>query len=100
MAERILSPLTYLMVLGVLVALTVLTTGVSFLPLSGAGHIVCGLIIAVCKASLVVLFFMHALHSPRLTWVVILAALFWLGIMLGLTYSDYFSRSLLPYPGH
>jgi cytochrome c oxidase subunit 4 len=64
-------------------------------------HIVAGLIIAVCKASLVVLFFMHALISPRLTWLVILVACFWLGLLFVLTLSDYFSRGMVPFmPGH
>ena len=60
-----------------------------------------GMAIAVCKASLVVLFFMHVLVSPRLTWVVIAVACFWLAILFMLTMNDYFSRGMLPYtPGH
>ena len=101
MAERVLAPTTYATVLVVLLVLTCLTVGVSFLDLGApVWHIVVGLVIAVCKASLVVLFFMHALHSSRLTWIVIVVAVFWLGFFLVLTLSDYYSRGLLPYPGH
>jgi cytochrome c oxidase subunit 4 len=100
MAERILSPATYIVVLVVLLVLTVLTVGASFMDLGGVGHIVVGMIIAVCKATLVVLFFMHALHSPRVTWMVIAGSVFWVLLLLSLTLTDYFTRGLLPYPGH
>ena len=101
MAEHVLSPRTYFAVLAVLIVLTFVTVAASFLPLERpVWHIVIGLTVAVCKASLVVLFFMHVLYSPRLTWIVVAVSVFWLGILLMLTLSDYFSRGLLPYPGH
>ena len=101
MAERVLSPVTYVIVCVVLVVLTILTVSVSFLQVAGVWHIVIGLVIGVTKASLVVLFFMHALYSTRLTWSVIAVAGFWLGILLVLTFADYFSRGIIPYmPGH
>jgi cytochrome c oxidase subunit IV len=49
--------------------------------------------IAGAKAVLIVLFFMHALHSHRLTLVICLASLLWLSIMLALTLSDYRTRT-------
>src|SRR5689334_405056 len=52
---------------------------------------------AITKATLVVLFFMHVKYSKPLTWTVILAALFWLGIMLVLTMNDYLTRAWLHY---
>jgi cytochrome c oxidase subunit IV len=74
---------------------------VSFIPLTGIWHIVVGLLVAVAKASLVVLFFMHAITSPRVTWIVIAVACFWPGILFVLTLSDYLARGLLPHmPGH
>ena len=94
--ERTISPTTYVSVLVVLVLLTCLTVGVSFLPVPGVWHIVIGLLIGCCKAALVVLFFMHALLSDRVTWIVIAVACFWLGILMVLTLTDYFSRGLLP----
>jgi cytochrome c oxidase subunit 4 len=101
MPERLISPSTYLVICAVLILLTFLTLGVSFIPLPGVMHIVLGLIIALCKATLVVLFFMHALISTRLTWIVIIVASFWLGILLVLTFTDYFSRGMVPFtPGH
>ena len=48
--------------------------------------------IAVFKATLVVLFFMHVKYSTRLTWVVVVGSVFWLGILLALTMTDYLTR--------
>jgi cytochrome c oxidase subunit IV len=74
---------------------------VSFFHVAPVWHVVIGLLIAVCKASLVVLFFMHVLISPKLTALVVIVSMFWLGILLVLTFTDYFSRGLLPFmPGH
>ena len=56
-------------------------------------NIIVALTIAVFKASLVVLFFMHAKYSPKRTQLVIIASVFWLAIMLFMTMSDYISRS-------
>ncbi len=99
--ERAIAPLTYVVVCVVLVVLTVGTVAISFIPLEGGWHVIIGLIIAAAKATLVWLFFMHVLVSPKLTWIVVLVMLFWLGILVVLTLTDYFSRGMVPYsPGH
>ena len=101
MRGREISVTTYVVVCAILVALTVLTVAVSFFHVPAVWHTVIGLLIAVCKASLVVLFFMHVLISPKLTALVVIVSMFWLGILLVLTYTDYFSRGLVPFmPGH
>jgi cytochrome c oxidase subunit 4 len=101
MHTRTISVPTYIIVCVILVLLTFLTVGVSFFHVTGVWHIVIGLVIAVCKASLVVLFFMHVLISPKLTRLVVIVSVFWLGLLLVLTFSDYFSRGLVPFmPGH
>jgi cytochrome c oxidase subunit IV len=49
--------------------------------------------IATVKATLVALFFMHVWHaSEKLTKLVVIAALFFLMLLLGLTMSDYATR--------
>jgi cytochrome c oxidase subunit IV len=53
---------------------------------------VVALAIAVFKATLVVLFFMHVKYSPRLIGVVIVGGLFWLAILLAVTFSDFATR--------
>ena len=84
-------------VLAILVLLTILTVGLSFLPSSGLMRIVAGQSIAVVKASLVVLFFMHALRSPAQTRAVIAVTVFWfVVVLLSLTFSDYFTRGMIP----
>ena len=75
-----------------LMILTVITVAVSRLDL-GALNTPVALGIAVLKATLVILFFMHVIHSTRLTWVVILSSFLMLAILLVLTFTDYMTRS-------
>jgi cytochrome c oxidase subunit 4 len=96
MPERTIRTRTYVLVCVLLVLLTFLTVGFSFARVSPLAHIVFGLGIAVCKAALVVLLFMHVLISPRLTWVVVAVTGFWLVILLVLTFTDYSSREMIP----
>jgi cytochrome c oxidase subunit 4 len=101
MPGREIAPKTYVLVCLLLIVLTVLTVGISFLPLRGGWHLGFGLTIALCKASLVLLFFMHLLASSRVTWIVVAVSCFWLGLLLVLTLNDYFSRGMTPFtPGH
>ena len=86
----------YLAVFGGLVVLTLLTVGLSFVELH-QWHAWLGLAIASAKAALVILFFMHVLHSHRLIWSVIIAALLWLGILMVLTLADNLTRAWLSY---
>lgn len=91
MSEHIIPARTYWLVFAALIALTVLTVFVSFLEI-GAWHTPAGLAIATAKGLLVILVFMHVLYAGRLTWLVVAAALFWLGILFVLTLSDYLTR--------
>jgi cytochrome c oxidase subunit 4 len=52
--------------------------------------------IAVTKATLVVLFFMHVKYGSRIIWLVAGAAFVWLVIMLGGTVADYWSPRIEP----
>ncbi len=97
MSERAASPAAYVIVLAVLVLLTIGTVALSFVPSTGTMRIVAGQSIAVVKASLVVLFFMHALRSTAQIRTVIVITVFWLAaILLGLTFSDYITRGIIP----
>jgi cytochrome c oxidase subunit IV len=89
---------TYVAVFIALLVLLIATVGAAFLPL-GDLHFPVAMIIAVAKAVLIVLFFMHVLHSHRLTMIIALAGFLWLAIMLALTLSDYLSRDWLKIPG-
>jgi cytochrome c oxidase subunit 4 len=82
---------TYYAIFGILMLCTYLTVQIAFFDL-GALNTVAALVIAVLKATLVVLFFMHVKYSTRLTWAVVIGGLFWLGILLALTMGDYLTR--------
>src|SRR3954469_16556366 len=81
----------YYGVFGALMAGTAVTVAVAFVDL-GALNNVLMLGIAMTKALLVVLFFMHVRWSTRLTWVVAASGFFWLLILFGLTMQDYLTR--------
>jgi cytochrome c oxidase subunit 4 len=81
----------YYLIFGILMICTALTVGIAFIDL-GPFNVVAALTIAVFKATLVVLFFMHVKYSTRLTWAVVAGSVFWLGILLALTMGDYLTR--------
>jgi cytochrome c oxidase subunit IV len=89
--EHIVKPGTYLAIITTLLALTGITVYAAYVNL-GKFNIVVALAIATAKATLVVLFFMHAKYSPRRTQLVIAAGIFWLALLLFMTLSDYVSR--------
>ena len=92
MSEHILPKRTYYTIYLVLVFCTYLTWQVAVVDL-GAMNTVVALAIAVFKAVLVVLFFMHVKYSSRLTLAVVVGSVFWLGILLVITMSDYLTRA-------
>lgn len=88
----------YFTIFGALILGTILTVAVTYVNL-GELNLIIALLIAFTKATLVVLFFMHVKQSSKLTKVFVLAGLFWVGILLTLTSSDYISRHWLPESG-
>jgi cytochrome c oxidase subunit 4 len=88
----------YYRVFATLIALTLLTVGVAFIDL-GQLNIVLNLAIAVCKALLVMLFFMHLRYSTHLTWIVAAAGVIWLGHFILFTMSDYLTRGWMAVTG-
>ena len=86
----------YYTIFGILMLCTYLTVQIAFFDL-GAFNVVAALTIAVFKATLVVLFFMHVKYSTRLTWAVVVGSIFWLGILLALTMGDYLTRGWRTY---
>jgi cytochrome c oxidase subunit 4 len=98
MTEHIDSVKTYALVFIALIVATVATTAVAFVDL-GPFSVVVALVIAVCKMLLVALFFMHVRHSTKLTRLVVLGGLLWLGILIFITMTDYSTRGLVGIPG-
>jgi len=92
--HHVVSWKVYIAVFLALSALTVITVQVAghdFGPL----NLVVALGVAITKATLVVLYFMHARYSPKLTGIVIASSLAFFAILLFLLLTDYLSR---PWP--
>jgi cytochrome c oxidase subunit 4 len=66
----------------------------------GDFNIVVALVIATIKATLVVLFFMHLYYSSKLTKVTVVAAIFFLFLLLALSMTDYLTRGWITNPVH
>src|SRR5262245_36449330 len=96
MSAHIVPKQTYYAIFAALMVLTALTVWVSSIDL-GALNTVAALAIAGTKAVLVVMFFMHVKYSTRLTKVAVLGGIYWLGILLALTLSDYLTRQWRTY---
>ena len=91
MSEHIVSPKIYIVIFLTLMAGTAVTVWAAYQNF-GKFNIVIALAIATFKATLVVLYFMHARYSPRRTQLVIVCSIFWLAILLALTLTDYRTR--------
>ena len=90
--EHVVSPKIYIVILLALLLGTFLTVEAALRDF-GPWNIVIALAIATAKATLVVLYFMHARYSSKRTQLVIVCAAFWLAILLALTATDYGGRS-------
>jgi cytochrome c oxidase subunit 4 len=88
----------YFLVFFALIVLTWVTALVSTVDL-GRWNIFVALAIAVIKASLVILFFMHIWFSTRLTKMIVGAGFFWLALLLFITMSDIWTRGWMGVPG-
>ena len=91
MSEHVVSRKVYFAIFGALMVLTAVTVWVANYDL-GRWNAVVALSIAVFKATLVVLYFMHVRYSSRLTWVFVCAGLVWFAILIAFTLSDYLTR--------
>ena len=94
MAE-VVPRLIYYRVYVALLGLLLLTWGLSYLALNHTLSITVALSIAIGKALLVVLFFMHVRYSRWLIWVFVGAGITWMGHILILTMSDYLTRGIV-----
>ncbi len=88
---HIQEPRVYLFTLLALLGLTVVTVGASELDF-GFGNTLVAVLIAVIKASFVVLYFMHGKYEGKLTWAFIWYPLVLLVLLLGGLYLDYGAR--------
>lgn len=95
--EHVVGRKIYFLVFGALMVLTLTTVGVATIDL-GPMNIVAALVIAAVKATLVIMFFMHVRYSKPLIRLVVFAAVLWLAMLIGLTLTDFLSRSWISSP--
>jgi cytochrome c oxidase subunit 4 len=98
MSEHIAPTRIYYTIFGALLGLTAITVVVAYIDLGALNNVV-ALGVAVAKATLVVLYFMHVRYSSRLTWIVLGSGVFWLGAMIAFTLADPLTRGWLVPPG-
>ena len=94
---------TYYTIFGMLMVLLMITVAAADFDGAKYGlpwlNIIIALVIAVAKAVLIVLYFMHVKYSSNLVKIFAVTAYFFLIIMFGITYADYFTRHMLPVAG-
>ena len=90
--HHVVSPLIYIIVGSSLLVLTGVTVWASFQEW-GNFNAVAALAIAVVKAMIVVLFFMHVKYSSKLTKLTVFCGLFTFLTLVGMTLADYISRA-------
>ena len=98
MSGHISPKTTYYTIFGALMVLTAITVTVAFINL-GPLNFPVALGIAILKATLVILFFMHVKYSSQMTKLICGAAFFFLCVLFALTLSDYLSRGWFVAPG-
>jgi cytochrome c oxidase subunit IV len=96
--EHILPIKTYLIVYAALMVLLIATVGAAFINIEPFNFALT-MLIAVAKAAMILLIFMHVRYSDRLIWVFSTAAFLWLAILIVFSLNDYFTRGTLNIPG-
>ena len=89
--HHIVPKTTYYLIFLALMVGTGLTWWIATIDLGAMNNVIM-LTIAVTKATLVVLFFMHVKYGSKLTWLVLGGSVFFLLILLVLTLNDYLTR--------
>jgi cytochrome c oxidase subunit 4 len=82
---------TALLTYAALIGLLALTVGSTFVPL-GVGNSLINLAVALAKAALIGVVFMHLRRSSILISLTVAALGFWLLLLFGVTLVDYFTR--------
>ena len=96
-AHAVTSRRAYYLVFLALIILTCTTVALDYVEL-GRFNLIIALIIAVIKATLVVMIFMQVRTSSALTKIFVVAGLLWVFLLILFTFSDYASRGWLPVP--
>src|SRR5690606_14203013 len=93
----------YLTVYVTLLRLTALTVGLVVARVRGALHFPCPAEVAIALGIATVMpaavgwYFMHLIHANRLVYLFIAGGVFFLVVMIGLTWADYGTRAWFPW---
>jgi cytochrome c oxidase subunit IV len=93
--EDVVQPKVYVRTCIALLVLLAATWGIAYIDL-GPFNLIAALAIAITKAIMIALFFMHVRGSSRVLHLAAVAGVTWLLILISLTLSDYFSRGWVP----
>ena len=96
MAEAHITKKKYWQVFALLMILLFLTVFIAYMHINPWLAIIVAMTIAIIKAVLVVLYFMHVRYNSKLTWLFVVSGFFWLLIMIGITLTDYKTRDWDP----
>lgn len=97
MSSHIVPKKTYFTIFALLMVLLAATVLVAYMNLGQTINILVALTIAIVKATLVILYFMHVKYQDKLTWVFAGAGFVWLIFMFLFMFSDYISRGWIPF---
>ena len=93
--EEVVQPKVYVRTGIALLVLLALTWMIAYVDL-GPFNLIVGLAIAITKAIVIALFFMHIKGSSRLLHLAAVAGVIWLLFLISLTFGDYISRGWVP----
>ena len=97
MSNHVIPRRVYYAIFAALMLLTAVTVFIARIHL-GVLNTAIAMAVAVTKATLVVLYFMHVRYSSQLTKIFVASGFIWLVILLVLTMSDFWSREWIPSP--
>jgi cytochrome c oxidase subunit IV len=93
--EKVVESKVYVRTCVVLLALLALTWMIAYVDL-GPFNLIVALALAIAKAIVIALFFMHIKGSSRLLHLAAVAGVIWLLFLISLTLGDYVSRGWVP----
>jgi len=93
--EEITEPKVYVRTCIALLALLALTWMIAYVDL-GPFNLIVALAVAIAKAIVIALFFMHIKGSSRLLHLAAVAGIIWLLFLISLTLGDYITRGWVP----
>jgi len=95
MSEHIVPVRVYVTIFLILLVGTALTVIAARIDFPWQLNTIVAMTIAIAKATVVVLYFMHVRYSTRLIWVIIGAAFFWMALLVAFTLADFYTRGWL-----